>query len=100
MIETIANKVFINNYISSQTLQILESSAMELGGTVESPGDLAVKFGAHELTDSSPINGKLALQIASPNKQNPNLVHSTYVIEVITLTELDHLSLVVHKTLR
>ena len=58
MIETIANKVFINNYISSQNLQILESSAMDPGGTIESPRDLAVKFGAHEATDSGLINGK------------------------------------------
>ena len=52
-------------------MQILESSAMEPGGTVESPGDLAVIFGAHEATDSSPINGKLALRIASPANSFP-----------------------------
>ena len=44
---------------------------MEPRGTVESPGDLAVKFGAHEATDSGPINGKLALQIASPENSFP-----------------------------
>ena len=71
MIETTANKVFINNYISSQNLQILESSAMEPGGTVESSGDLAVKFGAHEARYSGLINGKLALQIASPTNSFP-----------------------------
>ena len=71
MIETIANKLFINNYISSQNLQILESSAMEPGGTVESPGDLAVKFGAHEATDFGLINGKLALHIAIPTNSFP-----------------------------
>ena len=31
---------------------------MEPGGTVESPRDLAVKFGANEATDSGLINGK------------------------------------------
>ena len=44
---------------------------MEPGGIVESPGDLAFKFGAHEETDSSPINGKLALQISSPANTFP-----------------------------
>ena len=44
---------------------------MEPRGTVESPGDLAVKFGAHEETDSGPINRKLALQIASPVNSFP-----------------------------
>ena len=50
---------------------MLESFAMEPGGTVESPGDLAVKFGAHEATDSGLINGKLALRIASPANSFP-----------------------------
>ena len=44
---------------------------MEPGGIVESPGDLAVKFGAHEPSDSSLINGKLALQIAIPANYFP-----------------------------
>ena len=44
---------------------------MELGGTVESLGDLAVKFGSHEATDSGLINGKLALHIASPTNSFP-----------------------------
>ena len=45
-------------------MQILESSAMEPGGTIKSPGDFVVKFGAHEARDYGLINGKLALQIA------------------------------------
>ena len=44
---------------------------MEPGGIVESPGDLVVKFGAHEAIDSGLINEKLALQIASPANSFP-----------------------------
>ena len=44
---------------------------MEPGGTVESPGDLAVKFGPHEPRDFGFINGKLELQIASPKNAFP-----------------------------
>ena len=52
---------------------MLESSTMDPGGTVESPRDLAVKFGAREPRGFGLINGKLALQIASPTNSFPQI---------------------------